>query len=585
MNTVFGGYCFVSNGLQLMHHITTRRFQTFRPTPFGHVVGGILVIMLLLMTKPSVGQDAPAVLEKVPFEQVYGNWKDCGLRDLEKNAFVAHYGNLAKRGEETAQIQVDYGDGFTAEARGAFERAVEIWETHISSPVPIRVEAKFEPLEEDRALGGARSNILFALDTNGDEQIDTIYGDALVDAVLGDDQNPTDPDNPSPPDIIASFNSTRSDWYFGAGDAPEGKIDFTTVVLHEIAHGLNYFDVFSYDEGVGEYGFDWDNSGSVEDDERFAGVFGNRIFQETADGSTHFLTDRSIFPTPSDELGSALTSDQLFFDGLATERAAVGSDGPVPPKIYAPSEYDDGSSTSHLDEKTYGFETPNALMTPKINHAETVRRTGPIVCGQMGDMGWTLGPGCAFEDATIDIRSAESTTGPSNQGRVELTWSFTGDVSVDEFIVGQSFFDRSERRKRVPGTGAGEYSATVDGLRVGDHTFRILYVNSNGTTVQPGDPITVTVKAQSPDVSVYPNPFSDVAKVSFVLPDRQHVRVEVFDALGRHVATPFAGERPADDSRPVVFNSGSVPNLGSGQYFFRVSGEGFTETVKAMHIR
>lgn len=545
----------------------------------------VLAVAALLNSASSVAaQDRPEVLDRVPFEHVYDDWRDCGLRNLNEDAFVAHRTSLPKRAGPTADIRVDYGDGFTPEARAAFARAVEIWETHISSPIPIRIEASFEPLDE-KTLGGARSNILFAVDTDGDDQIDTIYGDALVDATLGGDQNPSDPDDSNPPDIVASFNSTRDDWHFGEEDAPEERIDFTSVVLHEIAHGLNYFDVFSFDDGVGEYGFDWDDSGTVERDEKFAGVYDNRIFLKESNGSNRFLTTLSEFATPSTELGAALTSDQLFFDGELTNRAADSSNGPVPPKIFAPEEYDDGSSTSHVDEETYGFETANALMTPQINHAETVRRTGPILCGQMGDMGWTLGPGCAFTNATIDVLAADATTDASNRGRVTLTWQLSGDVDAEEFVVEQSFFGRLEQRKRVPADGPGEYATTLDQLRVGDHSFRLSYVTADGATVQPGDPVTVTVQAERPEVSVFPNPFRNSARVAFALPEPQRVRVEVFDILGRRVATPFVGERPAHDTRPVVFHAGRLPDLGSGVYFFRVSGETFSETAKATRIR
>lgn len=549
------------------------------------VVGGMIsALLLLFVAAPAGAQEASMVARHVTFEQVVDDWEDCGLRNIDQNAYVSHRLPSSKRQAASADIRVDYGDGFTPEARTAFERAVSIWETHIWSPITIRIDARFGP-QEDRTLGGASSNLLYALDRDGDDQLDIVYGDALIDAYLGEDQNPSDPDDPAPPDIVATFNSSRNDWHFGAGDAPSGTVDFTTVVLHEIAHGLNYFDVFEYEDGEGRYGFDWDGNGTVNGNERFLGVFGNRIVQEQAGDSFEFLADQSVFPVPSISLGDALTSGRLFFDGSATTRAATGSDGPVPPKMYAPESFDEGSSISHLDEETYAPKTSNALMTPQINHAETVRRTGPIVCGQIADMGWTLGAGCAFEEASIEVLSADPQTTSSNRGQVELSWRLTGEVSVDSFIVEQAFFGTPSGRETVPASGPGEYTTTIDGLEIGDHTFRLIYVTSDGVSVQSGNPISATVSAQRPEVSVYPNPFFDVARVSFALPEAQDVRVEVFDLLGRHIATPFNGQRPADDVRPVVFDAGRLPDLPSGVYFFRVTGDTFTQTVRATHIR
>lgn len=547
-------------------------------------VGLLALLFVLLVVPPVIAQDEPVVVHRVPFEQFVQDWKDCGLRHLDDNAFVQYRSPFAKRQPPSATIEVEYGDGFTPEVRAAFERAVEIWERHVASPLTIRVDARFELLE-DRTLGAARSNQIYAVDETGDDEFDTVYGDALVDALTGEDQNPREPGDATPPDIVATFNKSRDDWHFGAGDAPEGTIDFTTIVLHEIGHGLNYFDLFSYEEGVGEYGIDWDGSGSVDDDERFLGIYGTEIAQQQAGESFRFLGDRSAFPTPSDELGEALTSDRLFFNGAVSKRAAEGSSGPVPPKVYAPPEYDDQSSISHLDDSTYTFGTENALMTPQIRRAETLRRPGPVVCGQLADMGWTLGPGCAFEDVSIEIVSAEPQRGASNRGSVRLTWRLSGEASIAEFGVEQKFFDRLRRKKTVSASGEGEYSTTFEGLTPGDHTFRINYVTTDSVTVHSGDPVTVTVEAQQPEISVYPNPFRDVAKVAFVLPERQRVRVEVFDALGRHVATPFVGEHPADDARPVVFNAGRLTELGSGLYFFRVEGQTFAQMAQAIRVR
>ena len=53
--------------------------------------------------------------------------------------------NLTTASQATATFVVTY-NGFTAEARAAFEAAVNIWANTISSPVPIRINATFTSL-------------------------------------------------------------------------------------------------------------------------------------------------------------------------------------------------------------------------------------------------------------------------------------------------------------------------------------------------------------------------------------------------------------------------------------------------------
>jgi hypothetical protein len=48
--------------------------------------------------------------------------------------------------------------------------------------------------------------------------------------------------NPGLADINATFSSSHPDWYFGTGDStPINKIDFVSVVLHELGHGLGFW--------------------------------------------------------------------------------------------------------------------------------------------------------------------------------------------------------------------------------------------------------------------------------------------------------------------------------------------------------
>lgn len=257
---------------------------------------------------------------------------------------------------EAVTFSVTY-TGFTAAARGAFQRAVNIWAGQLTSPVAITVAASFAPLPTG-VLGSAGPNFIWRDFTGATPG--TWYPDALANKLRGTQLD-------SGPDIVARFSSSFADWHFGSGPAPAGKIDFTAVVLHELGHGLGFAAARSVTaSGVGSV--------------RYLGrPFAYARFVETNAG-------RAIlsFTDPSLALGNQLRGGNLFFDSPQV-RAANGN---VRARIYAPAVFAPGSSFVHLDEGTYLQGNVNALMTPSINRAETIRNPGPLTLAILTTQGW-----------------------------------------------------------------------------------------------------------------------------------------------------------------------------------------------------
>lgn len=75
--------------------------------------------------------------------------------------------------------------------------------------------------------------------------------------------------------------------------------------------------------------------------------------------------------------------------------------------------------------------------------------------------------------------------------------------------------------------------------------------------------------------SAYPNPFNPQTSFSLRVEDRQDVKVEIFNLLGRSVKVLFEGTMDADETRTFTFDAGDLP---SGIYLYRVRGESFTAT-------
>jgi len=79
----------------------------------------------------------------------------------------------------------------------------------------------------------------------------------------------------------------------------------------------------------------------------------------------------------------------------------------------------------------------------------------------------------------------------------------------------------------------------------------------------------------------YPNPFNPSTTIKFYLPKRDFVKLQVYDLLGKEVATLVDGELN-EGVHTVNFNAAG---LASGIYFYRFSNSTFTETKKMQLLK
>jgi hypothetical protein len=260
-----------------------------------------------------------------------------------------------------ANFIVKYND-FPENAKVSFQRAIDIWAELISTPVDIYVDANYQKLGKN-VLGSATTGNYFR-NFPGAGKANTWYPVAIAEKMARRDIN-----SPGDIDIVARFSSDV-DWYFGTNKPAVGQYDFTSVVLHELAHGLGFIGSLDGEENAGEYGY-----GSLVPFV-FDTFVENEKFQK--------LTDTTIFKNPSTNLKKELISDNLFFDSPIATKASGG----VKPKLYAPTVFDQGSSISHLDDNTYNSSNLNSLMTSSASVREKIWNPGPITLGLFADMGW-----------------------------------------------------------------------------------------------------------------------------------------------------------------------------------------------------
>ena len=287
---------------------------------------------------------------------------------------------------KTAEFIVNY-NGFTPEAEAAFQYAVDIWSTILVSDVPIIVDANFQPLRPG-VLGSAGTRNLFA---NFDDSVtpDKWYVSALADAIAGRDLNAEIDSLEGFPDIGTNFSSVFN-WYYGTDLNPAAdQYDFVSVVLHELGHGLGFSGFANVDDStdVGTVRFQYRD--------QFLPV----VYSDFVKDSTG--TTVLSFDDPSEALGGALTTNNLFMTGESTKAAFNGNT----PELFTPDEWNPGSSYSHWDETAFPAGDSNSLMSPQFGFAESIHDVGDITKGLFEDMGWTI------NEAPVTLISLRHTVG------------------------------------------------------------------------------------------------------------------------------------------------------------------------------
>lgn len=289
----------------------------------------------------------------------------------------------------------------------AFEHAANILGAQIDSPVNIRVGASFDALQPCTpsfgVLGQAGPNTLHR-NFVGAPLMDTWYVQALANSHAGSDLHASN-------DISAEFSSIIGTpdclptlgWYYGLdANPPAGKLDFVTVLLHELGHGLGFLSLVALNTGAKFQGFDDAYMRHLEDHTT------GKSFPQMTDSeraAAHTATGNLHWTGPNVVTGSG---------GLNAGRHPSGH-----VQMYAPGSIESGSSVSHYDTAL----SPDELMEPfHIGPDHDVNLTLEL----LKDLGWVAN-GSPLTDTIPPAKIADLKLATSAQTNVTLNWTAPGD--------------------------------------------------------------------------------------------------------------------------------------------------------------
>jgi len=454
-------------------------------------------------------------------------------------------------------IDVTYGSGFAAypQAQAAFQHAINIWKTQLTSPVAITVQADFSNLGAN-VLGYAGYTTI-ARNFTGALFADTYFPGPIANRLAGSAIT----GNPA---ITTTF-SNAANWYFGTdGATPAGQYDFVSVVLHELGHGLGFAGSTRLSSGIGAWGQGSPSSPYIYD--RFL-----------ANGSDQALTNIGIFPNNSAALAAQLTSNNLFWSG----GQAISANGGVKPRLYAPTTWSSGSSIDHLDDATYPAGSANSLMTHALGRAEAIHSPGPITRGMFADSGWALDAGAA--GTSVRRNRSSLVFGATNTGGTLSNATATQAVALT-FAGGTSTWIA---RTTTPwlqigggdGSGNGQFTVSVisaAGLPAsGTMTGSVTITAGAATPLHTTVPVTLTLIAGATTNAAPFGAFDlpaagasvagSIAVTGWALDDAEVSRVEIWRDRAAGETTPvYAGGGPGLGKIYVadaVFVSGARPDV------------------------
>jgi len=266
------------------------------------------------------------------------------------------------------------------EQTAATEYALALWGEQLVGTVPVDINVLSVPMEPD-VLGRAWQQQHFLNTTTN-----TYYHSPLWNQLVGYDATTLR-------DIRLEMNPNFSYHYQTNATPPNNKVDWVTVMLHEVCHGLGFSPIIRED---GRYVYMAEAGGYATN---HPGIYDRQLFQGTTE---------NIRLTDLNQSGRAalITSDNLYA-GVPGSNLLVANNG-MRVKIYAPTTYQGGSSVSHWDNSaTFPTFMKYAIYRGTATHTFNTRKIGILL-----DLGWKQNLGIV---ETLRTASLQVIPNPASQ--------------------------------------------------------------------------------------------------------------------------------------------------------------------------
>jgi len=288
-----------------------------------------------------------------------------------------------------AAVGGNNGTSIGAQRKLSFIKAAEILADQVASSQVLIVDADFTLLSCDASsatLGsaGASTNTGNVAPMPAGAVINTFYPIGLINSLGNTDYAG------GLSDITAQFNSNignvgclqaSNGWYYGFDTPPGNYIGFTTVLLHEMTHGLGFASLVDASTGVKPSGLD--------------DIFSNNLYSQ-ANGAAWSAAGGL---SNAQRAASAVSVTGLLWNASNVNTEAVGeltagfqnNDGDPAftsgdrVQMYAPNPVEGGSSVSHFNTAA----SPDELMEPQYTAGQL--NLG-LALYLLKDIGWTVTP-------------------------------------------------------------------------------------------------------------------------------------------------------------------------------------------------
>ena len=192
------------------------------------------------------------------------------------------------------------------------------------------------------------------------------------------------------------------------------------------------------------------------------------------------------------------------------------------------------------------------------------------------------------EPLPVELSGFEATL--DGEDAVRLTWTTATETGNAGFRVQRKAGGAGGGSWTTVGSVKGEGTTTKPAsYRYADEglpyeadrlTYRLKQVDTDGSTSY-SKKVTVSREVKETELlGTYLNPARTQATLRYAVPERQDVKIYLYDVLGRRVQTVVDGEREGRHKQQL-----DTSRLASGVYFLRLRAEGATKTQKLTVVR